>query len=270
MDEAKLLTRELSDRGMQPARLAKRGGWTLVILSIVIISIGASMMESGGVILGYGDSSGEFTVEASLEGATLLVLEDADEGPPSTAECERVELTLFGPSGAPVTPEKADCMAWESGKTAYLYRLNALAAGTYSYQTNAEIEFIAVEGDVNEFLDAYATGTALEDAGAGMCCFGLLALLVARGLSARSNAVEGVVTAQTWGHGDSANLETVVDSTMSSQDQIVLPSQPDRSTSEVVSSSMYQAIVDQAESIENDAVDEPTPSGSFWGGITED
>ena len=255
---------------MNLARLAKRGGWSLVILSFITITIGASMMESGGVVLSYGDSSGEFLVEAALEGATLLVLEDADDGPPSAAECERVELTLFGPSGAPVTPEKADCMAWESGKTAYLYRSNELASGTYSYQTNAKIEFIAVEGDVNDFLDAYATGTALEDAGAGMCCFGLLTLLVARGLSARSNAVEDLIISQSWSHDDGANLETTVDSTVPSHDRLVLPPQPQPSANEVRSSSMYQAIVDQVESIENDAVDDETPSGGFWGGIADD
>ena len=244
---------------MKPDKVLKRVGWAFIALSLLIISIGADLTDGDMTPLGGGEERGTINVQPSMEGATLLIYQGGfDETALTIPECNRIEIGLMGEDGNPLELRKTDCRQWVDREVEYLYRSNPMTAGSYSYESNTEIEIFALNGDLEEYMDQYATGTMLENLGCGTCCMGIFGLFGASRLRQGAN-------------GQNGEQVMIVNQRLSTIAKPYQPTQPVQSAQGTTPPSMYQAIVDQAEEKLPPAVEEAADqSGGFWGGIKED
>ena len=244
---------------MKSDKALKRVGWAFVVLSLLITSIGANLTDGDMILLGDGEERGTITVQPTMEGTTLLIYEiGLDETALTIPECNRIEIVLMDEDGNPLELRKTDCRQWVDREVEFLYRSNPMTAGSYSYESNTEIEILALNGDFEDYMDQYATGTMLENLGCGTCCMGIFGLFGASRLRQGAN-------------GQNGEQVTVINQRLSALTKPYQPPQPVQSAQGTTPPSMYQAIVDQAEEKFPPAVEEAADqSGGFWAGIKDD
>ena len=231
---------------MQASLLVKRLGWGLVLLALLPFMIGVSMTPENTVVLSDSGSTGTFEITMSQADMSIIVF-DVD----GLYDCNEYEFFVFDENNQRIIFTKTGCDV-RSDDTVYQYMSNPLEPGIYDFGASDEVEIVAVEGDLEAYVENYVLGEFLSSLGCGICCFGIVAVVGSRGLGMTSAAP--------------------------AQNQVILmgqqqPSQGVPVVTEAVHSSMYQDIVEQAGtvvSIAEAAEDEAHPNGSFWGGISKD
>ncbi len=227
--------------------------FTLVALGLLLIAIGASLTEPGADEIAYGTNGG-FVIDASNVDASIIVITDEVDG-----NCENFAFSVDLHDGnydfIPV--EKTDCKNWSSSDS-YQYRLNNLTEGSYGFSASDSVSIMAVKGNLDDFMEDYATGNAIADLGSGMCCLSIiLNLFIGRSL-AKANKAEHQVTV-----GSTFTSPTVDSKPYFEQ----FGHQPEQAPAQTPSSE--NAPTKQTPT--DESLDEEVGSaGSFWGGIKDD
>ena len=233
---------------------------TLVVLSFVLIAVGASLTETGTEELAYG-SSGTFFIDDSHAKASIIVFTDDDE-----ANCENFDLTVDRRDGSyEVVPvAQTSCDRW-SLPNSYQFRLNNLTEERYGFSASGVVTIVAVQGDLDTYMEDYASGNSIADLGTGMCCISiLLHVFIGRGIAKAGDTEQQVVVKQMY--IDANNQPTFVQAQQAVEPT---PVEPDRA-------SIQEAVIEEVQETMTDGslaetLDETAASGgAFWDNITED
>ena len=233
-------------------------------LGMVLIIIGASLTEPGTEELAYG-RSGTFSIEDSHAGMSIIVFTDDVE-----ANCENFGFSVDRHDGSYdfVPVEKTSCDRWSSPDS-YQFRLNNLTEGRYGFSVGdgERVSIVAVEGDLDAYMEDYASGNAIADLGTGMCCLSIFFhVFIGRGIAKARNTEQQVEVSQGYPPDVGANQPALV--------QIVepvesVPDEPEVAPHEQAVLEKVQEVM--ADIAANEAVAEEAPSsGAFWDNITED
>ncbi len=235
---------------------------TLVVLSIVLIATGASLTEPGTEELAYG-TSGSFYIEDYHADMSIIVFTDDVE-----ANCENFGFSVDRHDGSYdfVPVEKTSCDRWSSPDS-YQFRLNNLTEGRYGFSAGDWVSIVAVEGDLDAYMEDYASGNAIADLGASMCCLSiLLHVFIGRGIAKARKAEHQVVMSEAY--------PTAVDANQPAFAQAVepvesVPAEPEAAPHEQAVLEKVQEVM--ADIAANEVVADESPSGgTFWDNITED
>ena len=215
---------------------------TLVVLGLVLIATGAMFTEQGADEIAYG-TNGQFVIDASNVDASIIVVSDEVEG-----NCENFAFSVDLQDGNDdfIPVEKTDCERWSSSES-YQYRLNNLTQGRYGFSASDDVSILAVETDLEDFMEDYAFGNAVADIGTSMCCLSmLLNLFIGRSLT-KANKEQQVAL----------NHAQVVTS--------------DAQTNFVQTvSTVDTAAPEDTPAPEASVSEQEEAPGSFWGGIKDD
>ncbi len=223
--------------------------FTLVALGLLLIAIGASLTEPGADEIAYGTNGG-FVIDASNVDASIIVITDEVDG-----NCENFGFSVDLRDGnfGFIPVEKTDCKNWSSSDS-YQYRLNNLTEGSYGFSASDSVSIMAVKGNLDDFMEDYATGNAIADLGSGMCCISiLLHVFVGRGI-AMSNKAEHQVTV-----GSTFTSLTVASTPYFEQ----FGHQPEQAPSSEHAPTKQTPTEDSLDK-------EVGSTGAFWGGIKDD
>lgn len=233
---------------------------TLVVLSFVLIAVGASLTETGAEELAYG-TSGSFFIDDSHAEASIIVFTDDEE-----ANCENFGLTVDRRDGSSefVPVEKTSCDRWSSPNS-YQFRLHNLTEERYGFSASDTVTIVAVQGDLDAYMEDYASGNSIADLGTSFCCISiLLHLFIGRGIAKAGDTEQQVVVKQMY--IDANNQPTFV---QAQQGVEPTPVEPDRaSIQEAVMEEVQEAMTDASLA---ETLDETAASGGvFWDNITKD
>ena len=194
---------------------------------------------------------------------SIIVFTDDED-----ANCEAFDLTVDRRDGSYdfVTVEKTSCDRWSSANS-YQFRLYNLTEVRYGFSASDTVTIVAVQGDLDAYMEDYASGNAIADLGASMCCLSmLLHVFIGRGIAKARNAEQQVVVSE--GH------PTAVGAHQPAFVQVVepvesVPEEPEAAPHEqAVLEKMQEVMADIAA---NEDVAEEAPSGgTFWDNIAED
>ena len=234
---------------------------TLVVLGVVLITTGASLTEPGTEELAYG-RSGTFSIEESHAGMSIIVFTDDVE-----ANCENFGFSVDRHDGSYdfVPVEKTSCDRWSSPNS-YQFRLNNLTEGRYGFSAEDWVSIVAVEGDLDAYMEDYASGNAIADLGAGMCCLSIFFhVFIGRGIAKARNTEQQVVVSQ----GYPTAVDAQPASVQTPQPMESMPAEPEVAPHE-------QAVLEKVQEVmagiaaNEDVADEAPSGGTFWDNITED
>ena len=237
---------------------------TLVVLGVVLITTGASLTEPGTEELAYG-RSGTFSIEDYHAGMSIIVFTDDVE-----ANCENFGFSVDRHDGSYdfVPVEKTSCDRWSSPDS-YQFRLNNLTEGRYGFSVGdgERVSIVAVEGDLDAYMEDYASGNAIADLGASMCCLSmLLHVFIGRGIAKARNTEHEVVVSQGYPTAVGANQPAVVQAVEPVE---AVPAEPEAAPHEQEVLEKVQEVM--ADIAANDVVeDEASSGGTFWDNIAED
>lgn len=223
--------------------------FTFVVLSLVLVAIGMSLTEPGTEELAYG-TSGSFYIEDSHADMAIIVFTDNED-----VNCEAFDLTVDRRDGSYdfVPVEKTNCDRW-SLPNSYQFRLYDLTEERYGFSATDTVTIVAVEGDLDAYMEDYASGNSIADIGTSMCCISiLLHVFVGRGI-AKANKAEHQVTV-----GSTFTSPTVASTPYFEQ----FGHQPEQAPS---SEHAPTKQTPTEESLEK----EVRSTGAFWGGIKDD
>lgn len=231
-------------------------------LGIVLILVGASLTEPGTEELAYG-RSGTFSIEEAHAGMSIIVFTDDVE-----ANCENFDISVDRHDGSYdfVPVEKTSCDRWSSPDS-YQFRLNNLTEGRYGFSAGDWVSIVAVEGDLDAYMEDYASGNAIADLGAGMCCLSVFFyVFVGRGLAKAKNTGQQVVVSDAYPTAVGADQPAFVQTVQTIE---TVPAEPEAAPlQETVLEKVQEVMADIAA---NEAVTDEAPSGgAFWDNITED
>jgi hypothetical protein len=231
-------------------------------LGMVLIIIGASLTEPGTEELAYG-RSGTFSIENYQSDMSIIVFTDDVE-----ANCENFGFSVDRHDGSYdfVPVEKTSCDRWSSPNS-YQFRLNNLTEGRYGFSAEDWVSIVAVEGDLDAYMEDYASGNAIADLGTGMCCLTVFFhVFIGRGIAKARNAEQQVVVSE--GH------PTAVGAHQPALVQIVepvesVPEEPEAAPHEQAVLEKVQEVM--ADIAAKEVVTDGSPTGgSFWDNIAED
>lgn len=235
---------------------------TLVVLGVVLIATGASLTEPGTEELAYG-TSGSFYIEDYHADMSIIVFTDNED-----VNCEAFDLTVDRRDGSYdfVPVEKTSCERWSLANS-YQFRMYNLTEERYGFSASDTVTIVAVQGDLDAYLEDYASGNAIADLGASMCCLSiLLHVFIGRGIAKARNAEHQVVVNQ--------DNPTAVDANQPAFAQAVepvesVPAEPEAAPHEQAVLEKVQEVM--ADIAANEVVADESPSGgTFWDNITED
>ena len=235
---------------------------TLVVLGLVLIFTGASLTEPGTEELAYG-RSGSFYIEEYHADMSIIVFTDDED-----ANCEDFDLTVDRHDGTYdfVPVEKTSCDRWSLADS-YQFRLYNLTEERYGFSASDTVTIVAVQGDLDAYLENYASGNAIADLGASMCCLSmLLHVFIGRGIAKASNTEHQVVVSQGNPTAVDANQPAFVQAVQTVES---VPEEPEAAPPEqAVLEKVQEVMADIAAN--EDVADEAPAGGAFWDNIAED
>ena len=235
---------------------------TLVVLGVVLILTGASLTEPGTEELAYG-RSGSFFIEDYHADMSIIVFTDNED-----ANCDEFDLTVDRHDGSfdSVPVEKTSCDRWSSANS-YQFRLYNLTEERYGFSASDTVTIVAVQGDLDAYMEDYASGNAIADLGASMCCLSIvLHVFIGRGIAKARNTEQQVVVSQGYPTAVGANQPDVVQAVQTIEP---VPAQPEAApVQEAVLEKVQAAVADT--SLGEVVADEAPTGGAFWDNITED
>ena len=236
--------------------------FTLVVLGVVLITTGASLTEPGTEELAYG-RNGTFSIEDDHAEMSIIVFTDNED-----ANCEDFDLTVDRHDGSYdfVPVEKTSCDRW-SLPDSYQFRLYNLTEERYGFSATDTVTIVAVQGDLDAYMEDYASGNAIADLGAGMCCLSIvLHVFIGRGIAKSRNTEHEVVVSQGYPTAVGANQPAFVQPVQTVES---VPAEPEATpTPEAVLERVQEAVANT--SLDEAVADEAPTGGAFWGNITED
>lgn len=248
--------------------MAERGWYrpvflTLVVLGVVLIATGASLTEPGTEELAYG-KSGSFYIEDSHADMSVIVFTDNED-----AICEDFDLTVDRQDGSYdfVPVEKTSCDRW-SLSNSYQFRLYNLTEERYGFSASDTVTIVAVKGDLDAYMEDYASGNAIADLGSSMCCISImLHVFIGRGVAKARKTEHQVVVAQAHPTVISSNDQTTFVQAIQSVESV--PAEPEGTP-------IQEAVMKEVQEVMADASPEEalgekgSSGGAFWDNITED
>ena len=235
---------------------------TLVVLGLVLIFTGASLTEPGTEELAYG-RSGSFYIEDDHADMSIIVFTDDED-----ANCEDFDLTVDRHDGTYdfVPVEKTSCDRWSLADS-YQFRLYNLTEERYGFSASDTVTIVAVQGDLDAYLEDYASGNAIADLGASMCCLSmLLHVFIGRGIAKARNTEHQVVVSQGYPTAVGANQPAFVQAVQTVES---VPAQPEVAPlQEAVLEKVQESVADT--SLDEVVADEAPTGGAFWDNIAED
>ena len=236
---------------------------TLVVLGVVLIGTGASLTEPGTEELAYG-TSGSFYIEDYHADMSIIVFTDNED-----ANCEEFGLTVDRHDGSYdfVPVEKTSCDRWSLANS-YQFRLHNLTEERYGFSASDTVTIVAVQGDLDAYMEDYASGNAIADLGASMCCLSmLLHVFIGRGIAKARKTEHQVVVSQGYPTAVDANQQPVF--VQAAQAVEPGPTEPEAAlVHEAVVEKVQEVVADT--SLDEVVVDEAPTGGAFWDNITED
>lgn len=205
-----------------------------VIIAILFLAVGAGLTETNANELAYG-TDGEFSTEETAENLTIIVFTDVNDG-----NCPGFSFQVIDEEGTAIPVDKMECEKWYSNDV-WQYRIGSLEAGEYTYRASDDVSIVAVNGDVTEYLENYALGNGLADAGSCFCCLSFVVPFILGRVSSRTM--------------DAAHE-------IQFNDSFVMPA-----PFQEVSEPPVEGPVDQTDENEPAGEEEETPEGAFWGGL---
>ena len=231
-------------------------------LGIVLILVGASLTEPGTEELAYG-KSGTFSIEESHAGMSIIVFTDNED-----ANCENFAFSVDRHDGSYdfVPVEKTSCDRWSLANS-YQFRLYNLTEERYGFSASDTVTIVAVQGDLDAYMEDYASGNAIADLGASMCCLSmLLHVFIGRGIAKARNTEHEVVVSQGYPTAVETNQPAVVQAVEPVES---VPDEPEVAPHEQAVLEKVQEVM--ADIAANDVVeDEASSGGTFWDNIAED
>ena len=236
--------------------------FTLVILGVVLITTGASLTEPGTEELAYG-TSGSFYIEDHHADMSIIVFTDNEE-----ANCDEFDLTVDRHDGSYdfVPVEKTSCDRWSLANS-YQFRLYNLTEERYGFSASDTVTIVAVQGDLDAYMEDYASGNAIADLGASMCCLSmLLHVFIGRGIAKASNTEQQVVVAQAYPTVVGSNgLPAFVQAGQSVES---MPAESEDTPIQEAGMEEVQEVMTDASS-EEVLEEKASSGGAFWDNITE-
>ncbi len=222
---------------MDKSRRIRRIRAVGVILAIVFLALGAGLTETNANELSY-DKSGSFSVEQGTESLTIIVFTEVSDG-----NCPGFRFELMDEENTPLPVEKMDCSKWYTDDV-WQYRIGTLEPGRYTYSASDYASIVAVDGNVDDYLENYALGNGLADAGSCFCCLSFVVPFI-------------------LGRASSRTMDAAHE--IQFNDSFVMPT-PYQEASKPT----------EEEPVEETPVAEPTveseeeqPEGAFWGGLDD-
>lgn len=236
---------------------------TLVVLGVVLIATGASLTEPGTEELAYG-TSGSFYIEDDHADMSIIVFTDNED-----VNCEAFDFTVDRRDGSYdfVPVEKTSCERWSLANS-YQFRIYNLTEERYGFSASDTVTIVAVQGDLEAYLEDYASGNAIADLGASMCCLSmLLHVFIGRGIAKARNTEHQVVVSQ--GHPTAVNATQQPAFAQVVQPVEPVPAEPEAAPNEQAVLEKVQEVM--ADIAANEVVADESPSGgTFWDNIAED
>ena len=236
---------------------------TLLVLGVLLIATGASLTEPGAEELAYG-TSGSFYIEDSHAEMSIIVFADNED-----ANCEEFYLSIDRQDGSYdfVPVEKTSCDRW-SLPTSYQFRLNNLTEERYGFSASDTVTIVAVQGDLDAYMEDYASGNSIADLGTSMCCLSmLLHVFIGRGIAKAKSTEHQVVVSQGYPIAVDANQQPVFVQAVQAVE--AGPTEPEAAlVHEAVVEKVQEVVADT--SLDEVVVDEAPTGGAFWDNITED
>ena len=234
-------------------------------LGIVLILVGASLTEPGTEELAYG-RSGTFSIEEAHAGMSIIVFTDDVE-----ANCENFDISVDRHDGSYdfVPVEKTSCDRWSSPDS-YQFRLNNLTEGRYGFNAGdgERVSIVAVEGDLDAYMEDYASGNAIADLGTGTCCLSIFFhVFIGRGIAKARNTEDQVVVSQGSPTAVDANHQSTFVQVVEPVESV--PEEPEAGPHEQAVLEKVQEVV-AAITANEDVADEAPSGGTFWDNIAED
>ena len=237
--------------------------YALVVLGVLLMVSGARQTGGGEEQLAYG-KSGTFDIEEMHANWSIIVLAD-DVG----ANCENFAFSVdrYSAANNSVPVEKTSCDRW-SLPDSYQFRLNNLTEHTYGFSASDDVTIVAVAGDLDVYMENYASGNAMADLGGSICCLSiLLHVFVGRGIAKASDTNHQVVVNQSHPSiGDANHQPTFVQATSS----------VDHAPGETETAPLQEAALERVQEVMTDSAidkaagDEAPTDGAFWNNIVED
>ena len=197
---------------------------------------------------------------------SIIVFTDNED-----VNCEDFDLTVDRWDGSydflPV--EKTSCERW-SLPNSYQFRLNNLTEERYGFSASGVVSIVAVQGDLDAYMEDYASGNSIADLGTSMCCLSiLLHVFIGRGIAKARNTEQQVVVKQTYIDAYNQPASVQAAQTVESVPVEPAPAEPDgASLQETVKEGVQEVLADAslAETLEETAAS----GGAFWDNIAED
>ena len=240
-----------------------------VIIAIVFLALGAGLIETNanGLVNHWDGTNGSFTVDESLENQTIIVFTEVSSG-----NCPEFRFEVMDDEEkTPLPVEKKDCSEWYADDV-WQYRIGTLEPGRYTFTASDDVSIVAVNGDVDEYLENYALGKGLEDIGTCFCCLSFVVPFILGRMSSRTMdsghhfELNDSFVMPTPYEGPSESPATALDA----EDHGAEPAteEPDAEPATEVEDEESTAEEQDAESANEDEKEQP--EGAFWGGLNND
>ena len=148
------------------------------------------------------------------------------------------------------------------------FRLHNLTEERYGFSASDTVTIVAVQGDLDAYMEDYASGNAIADLGASMCCLSmLLHVFIGRGIAKARKTEHQVVVSQGYPTAVDANQQPAFVQVVEPVESV--PEEPEAASHEqAVLEKMQEVMADIAAN--EDVADEALSGGTFWDNIAED
>lgn len=154
-----------------------------VALAILFLAIGAGLTETNanGLVNYWDGTNGSFTVDQGTEHLTIIVFTEVSSG-----NCPEFRFEVMDDEEkTPLPVEKKDCSEWYADDV-WQYRIGTLEPGRYIFTASDDVSIVAVNGDVDEYLENRALGNGLTDIGTCFCCLSFVVPFILGRMSSRT------------------------------------------------------------------------------------
>lgn len=254
--DAKVDTEERTSITMTGNGRYKPVFFLFMFLGVLLLIIGADYTESGANELDNGPY-GEFFVSDFEEELAIIVVVDEVE-----ANCEEFVFLLEDEQYNSVPVEKTSCKDWSSPYS-YQFRIHNLSAGRYNYEATNFVSILAVEGDVDAFMEDYQLGNSLADIGNCFCCLSFVAPFILGRLS--KQALDPANHIQLT---DSFVMPTPYEGPL--EGSATEPDAEDHGSEAATEESDAEPTTEVIEAALTTGVEEEPSEGAFWGGLKDD
>lgn len=154
-----------------------------VIIAIVFfaLSVGLTETNANQLVNHWDGTNGSFTVEQNEEHLTIIVLTEVSSG-----NCPEFRFEYMDDEEkTPLPVEKKDCSEWYADDV-WQYRIGTLESDRYTFTASDDVSIVAVNGDVDEYLENRALGNGLTDVGSCFCCLSFVIPFILGRVSSRT------------------------------------------------------------------------------------